>query len=195
MQVCDKCGASYEGRRCSQCARKARVRARTRNRRFTKPLVLLLAGTFALLFTMRHYPLLDRNPYYVIGLVFFFLPIFLMIVSNMLKRIEKDAGTLATLLFWCAAANVTLFAGLLLNGLLDRGPAVPVHARVLRKRIIRGRSTTYRMVVESWRPGRTEEVLELSRAQFQGIAPDSSVVIDLHRGWIGVPWYGRIYTN
>lgn len=186
MPVCAECGRSYEGKGCSHCARNTRRRVRTRNRRFNKPAVLLLAGTLGLLVTMRRYPLLDRNPFYWIALAFFLIPMFLIIVSNMLKRLERDAGALATLFFWCAVANVMLFAGLLLNGLLDRGPAVPVHTRVLRKRIIRGRSTTYRMVVESWRPGRSEEVLEVRRAQFQAINPDSAVAIELHRGWLGL---------
>ena len=195
MPVCDKCGASYEGKRCSHCVGNARRRARIRDRRFNKPMLLLLAGMIAMLFTMRRYPLLDRNLYYWIALALFFVPISLMIVSNLLKRLKKDAGGLATVLFWCAMANFTLFAGLLLNGLLDRSPAVPVHARVLRKRVIRGRSTTYRIEVESWRPGRTEEVLELSRTQFQAINPDSMAGIELHRGWLGLPWYGRIFAN
>ncbi len=195
MPVCLRCGASYAGKRCSHCASKVRLRSRAGDRRFNKPIILLLAGTLALLITMRRYPLLDRNPYYWAALALFFIPTVSMIVSNLLKRLKKDAGALAKLFFWCAVANVTLFATVFLNGLLDRGPAVRVQARVIGKRISRGRSTTYRMAVESWRLGRTEEVLELSRAQFQAIHPDSIVGIELHRGWFGLPWYGRIFTN
>jgi hypothetical protein len=146
-----------------------------------------------LLLTVRRYPLLDPNTFYWITLALFFVPILLLGASRFLKRIERDTGPLFALFYWCAVASIALCGSVLLNGALDRSAPTPIRARVLRKRISRGRSTvSYLVTVESWRSTRTEETLSVSRTQFQAVERDSSIGIDLHAGWLGLPWYGRI---
>jgi hypothetical protein len=45
---------------------------------------------------------------------------------------------------------------------------------------------------ESWRPGKEEESLVVSRGLFQRLKVGASIQVDVHRGAFGMPWDSRV---
>lgn len=193
MPDCPECFRPYAGRQCPHCARAAARHAKALNQSLNVPGVLLLVGLLGLILAIRRYPPLDRNTPYWIGLALFFVPLALLLAANLGKRMGQSIRIL-TGVFRGAALSVAALAALVFaNGALDRAAAHEVRAQVVRKRMSRGRSsTTYRLVVESWRPGHTEETLDVSRRTYEAVRPEQPILVDVHPGRLGLSWYGQV---
>ncbi|HXJ18124.1 MAG TPA: hypothetical protein VNM68_13130 [Candidatus Polarisedimenticolia bacterium] len=87
------------------------------------------------------------------------------------------------------------FLGLLLflNGRLDRSPRSEMRATVIRKTAPIGyREAQYHLKVTSWRPGRSFEDLNVNSREFAGAVVGRPVVVEMHEGYFGLPWYSNI---
>jgi hypothetical protein len=75
------------------------------------------------------------------------------------------------------------------NALLDRSPGIPYTAIVQNKRIIHGKSTTYRLDLSPWgpRPGTNE--FDVSHATYTEIQTGQSVQLELKKGALNLRWY------
>jgi len=157
----------------------------------------ILGGLGVSFFTTLRYPLLDANPILFLCLLVFFVPLLTYLVVTIRKRLPSSLDLLKTVYKWSGVLLVAIAVLLLLNGILDSSPAEEVHATVVRKFVSSGRhGTTYSVIVSpSWRTGRNEESLKVSRATFASVQTGQSVAVTTHHGALGLPWYGGVVPH
>ena len=157
----------------------------------------ILVGLGVSFFTTLRYPLLDANPILFICLLIFCAPLLTHMVLAIRKRLPASLDLLKTVYKWSGELLVTVAALLLLNGVLDNSPSEEVHGTVVKKSATRGRhGTTYSFTVSpSWRAGRNDESLKVSRSTFASVQTGQSVAVTTHRGALGLPWYGRVVAH
>lgn len=193
MSTCPKCGTHFEGARCPACGETARTALKALNKQTGKYLYVLFAGLVGSIIADKSYPPLDENPLMILALCLFFVPMLLQIVLTVCKRLLDSFGWLRLVYLYSGGTSLVLAAVLGLNGLADRAPARLVQTSILRKYISSGRySTSYHIVVSSWRPGEDHERLCVNRYAYHAMFVGEPVVVEVHRGLFAMSWYGRI---
>jgi len=157
--------------------------------------MLLVPGVFVTLGALSVYPLLDSRIAMGLLLSGFLLPFAMLVVSMARNREGTDAETLRAIYVCASIALVLLGLVLFANGRLDGSPPTSVQATVLEKIVLRGRATQYRLFVSSARPGREREDLIVSAAVYDHAAVGKAVTLELHQGFFGFSWYGRIFPD
>lgn len=141
------------------------------------------------------YPPLDGDPIYWVGLIVFLLPIGIAIVGAIRRRRHgQPPSALLSVLFRLSAVFLTALALVVfLNGQLDGSSATEIHTKIAHKFVARGRfSMSYHFTVASWRRAGREEDLRVSRHVYDRAESGDDILVQLHRGRFGFPWYGRI---
>ena len=192
MPTCEKCGAYFEGARCPSCGKTTRASLKARNKQIQKYSYLLFVGLLGIIVADYFYPPLDENPPMFLALALFFLPILMQIVLTVRKRLALNVERLRRVYLYSGAFLVGLAFVLGLNGLADRAPVQLVRTPITRKYVTRGKTTSYHLVVSSWRPGRDEERFRISSSKYQSMYIGEPIVIEVHSGVFALPWYGRI---
>ena len=83
-----------------------------------------------------------------------------------------------------------------LNGKLDTSPRSEVRTTVIRKIAPVGyRQAQYIVVVSSWRPGRSEEALNVNSPVFERARVGKPVAIELRQGHFGLPWVANVFPE
>jgi hypothetical protein len=146
-------------------------------------ILLLIPGVFFGLLPLGIYPPVDTRVAMGFLLGFFLLPVVLQVFSLAPRAVYIAAST----------ALVLLGVLLLLNGGLDKSPSSEVRTTVIRKTVLRGRrGTQYDLAVSSWRPGRSQEHFKVTSREFDRAVVGKIALVELHKGFFGVPWYGNI---
>jgi len=158
--------------------------------------VALLAGLFAVLMVCTAYRLLDNAPVFTLAVILFGLPLTWYLVGAVRKNQVQNSRTLKLVFDWCVGLTIGLLAILVANGALDHQPPQQVHGSILRSYESSGRrSHYYHLVVRSWRPNHQTENIEVGRITYQRANTRQEVTIELHPGFLGMPWYGRVIPN
>jgi hypothetical protein len=155
---------------------------------------ILLAGLCGSLVAAHFYPPLDMNPAMLVPLIIFFAPVASHVFFSVRKQLAPNLEFVNRVYKYAGIGVVGFALCLFLNGALDRNPSMQVHARISQKSASRGRgSTTYILILDpSWRDGRTQERLDVSRATFVSVRTGDQVSVDVHRGLFGLPWFSRV---
>lgn len=155
--------------------------------------ILLFVGLFGVIVSSWIYKPLDSVSIYITALALFLFPMVLYLVTVIRKRQTQQVELLRTIFRWSSVLSI-FFAGVLIaNGALDHAPPQKIQSVVIRKYVAHSRrSTTYHVDVRSWRPGRTDENLQVGSRTYSAIAEGHSVSVELHPGFLGVVWYGRV---
>ena len=80
----------------------------------------------------------------------------------------------------------------LLNGALDRVPPSELRTTVIRKAVTTVKGTKYHVIVSSWRPGQTDKDFTVDPGVFHRTVVGKTLTVELHKGFLGVPWFGSI---
>lgn len=163
------------------------------NKQVQKYSLLLLAGLVGIIIADYSYPLLDENVPLAAGLCLFFSPIILQIALIVCRRLSSNIDRLRRAYIYSSGVLILLAAFLALNGVADRAPARRVQTSIARKYISSGRYTTsYHLVVSSWRPGEAYERLRVDGETYHAMFVGEPVAVEVHRGLFALPWYRRI---
>jgi hypothetical protein len=73
---------------------------------------------------------------------------------------------------------------------LDHQPAENFQTQVLRKYITSGKHRTPYLVLAPWGPKTQPEKIAVDRSYYVHVQPDSTICMRLHRGALGLAWYG-----
>jgi hypothetical protein len=156
----------------------------------------LLAGLLAVITVSTAYQPLDKGPVFLLALILFAWPMTWYLVSALRKRQVENSGTLKQLFGWSAGLAIALFTILLANGLLDQAPPQQIRCSLLRAYESTGRrSHYYHLIVRSWRPNHETENMEVGKITYQRASNARTVTLELHPGFFGMPWYGRVIPN
>lgn len=99
---------------------------------------------------------------------------------------NKIWGVISFLIFFIPAAFGSV---VYLNTFFDRSPAQLFETKVYDKRISRGRSTSYYLVVSPWGPVTSKVSISVGRKKYEAANINDVVTMELHQGAFGVPWY------
>ena len=87
-----------------------------------------------------------------------------------------------------------IFAALLfLNGRLDTSPPIRVPATVVGKLSVGHLPRSRRLVVKSWRDSRQIERIPVDQNDYDRFQKGDDIVIQAHKGALGVPWVNGVY--
>ena len=104
--------------------------------------------------------------------------------------VTQSDSRLSTLLTALGYAALYGFAAtLIVNCAYDEGHATKHTARVLRKHVSSGKTTTYYLEVSSWGPRRTAADVVVSRDYYQQLQVGNEVRIHQMPGRLSVPWF------
>jgi hypothetical protein len=158
---------------------------------------LLLVPAGGLMGTMgaiSAYRPVDQGPFLrvTVGL---FLAIFLLIgyVQRKARR-REDVSSFFPMTYWLACVPAVLGLAFWLNGALDHSVPEP-HQQVVTRKFVShgGHGTSYYIEFTSWRPERTTEKLNVRYRLYTQLQIDDSIVVDLRRGALAIPWIGAVH--
>jgi hypothetical protein len=154
---------------------------------------LLAPGVLGGIFAMIVYPPLDQGLLVTCGLCVLFLPLVLQLRSILRKRLGEEIEQLRRAYVYSSIALATVALLLVLNGRLDRSPAQVMRATVIQKTETSSKGATrYTLTVSSWRPGRKTEDFRVSSYQFRRAAIGKRVTVEVHKGYLGLPWSSNV---
>jgi hypothetical protein len=157
----------------------------------------MLGGLLGIVIANGFLPLLDRDRFLIAGLCAFFAPVVLHVVSSFRERLALDAGSLQRAYLYAGA--VTVFLALLIagNGALDQSPVTPVRTTLVRKQATVGRygRLSYTLRVRSWRAGRATEDFNVNGRTYRTASTETAVVVEVHSGRFGLPWYSGVFSE
>jgi hypothetical protein len=161
------------------------------------PYSLLLApGLLGGIFAYVVYPPLDSGPLVAFGMCVFLLPFVLKLSSVVRKRLSEDVGSLRTVYVCASFALLLLSLVVLVNGWQDRSPRSAVRATVIQKTFTQRRGTTsYSVIVSSWRPGRSVEELTVGARTYNNAVVGKPVMVGVRKGVFGLPWYEYVSSR
>lgn len=192
MAHCSNCKQSFTGKLCPKCGSPPALTPAQINKALNRHVWLLLGGLLGTIFATWRYPLLDQDPVLELALFLLFAPILIYLVLAVRKRAGANLKPLRKLFTWAGAATVVLVFLLLVNGAFDTHPSSIENSVVTRKSVAHGRGgTDYTIRVSpSWRAGREEEKLSVSGRTFVAVSIGQTVAVEVHRGALGLPWFG-----
>jgi hypothetical protein len=155
----------------------------------------LAAGLVSVIWTSASYPVFDVWKFFLFTLKFSLpaLVIFLYFAVTALAGNSRSHKDVLLTGFLALAGFLMLGCGLagLYNGMKDTSPPAGHTALILDKRIYRSKnSRTYKLIVQSWRPGNAIEDLPTNRRTYQRVVPGKhEVVVYTKPGKLGFEWF------
>ncbi len=187
MQICSKCGQTFEGDKCWVCV----ARLIDVQETFLHSLPVAFAGLFgvgvaATLYTPVQDHLLDD----FLLLVMLVIPVAAVLLLVYFDRLTRYAVVFRLILILAAATPIMSAAFLYLNGAWDQEPPVVTQAIVSRKHFTGGRMGRYVLQAPLyWKQRRIDADLDVRRETYYAVEPNDSVSIIVHPGEFSVPWY------
>jgi hypothetical protein len=198
-QTCPKCGIVLQDEHCPNCDGEM-VMPRHEVAEALRPYTLISAAGFIGLSTviLWAYPLLDSNSFFLVGIALFCVPSFFFYPRYGFRKdfSTSDLSGAKKVLVRTGIAGWCLVAIVVCNGALDRS-FTSTQAIVEARQFKQGRFSIkhYSLVVESWRPGRDTEKLTVDAATYELAIPNQVVTVDVHRGFLGWPWYSSVQVR
>jgi hypothetical protein len=156
-------------------------------------ILLSVPGVVVSLLPLGAYPPLDIRPVMGLMICLYLLPWTVYLFSILRKRAGNAAGLLRGVFIFSAVAVALLGASLIINGALDKFPQTELETKVVRKVVLNGRrATQYHIFVSSWRPGRSQEDFNVVQQVFNRARVGKRLTVEVHHGFLGLPWYGKI---
>jgi hypothetical protein len=151
-----------------------------------------IVGLIAFSYGVSRWRPLNPVPLYWLGFGLFFLSVFLL--SHIRKKAKSgdDVRSYFPAATWLAFGPAFMAMIVLVNGPLDSSPVEQHQQAVTRKYITRGRSTSYYVEFSSWRPDHATERASVSPKRYAEFQVNDPVIIDVHKGALGIPWMGTI---
>ena len=139
---------------------------------------------------------LDRGTFLWLIFGAFFVIVFLLAHIRRKTMGGSDVSSFFPMVYWVAFAPAVLGLALWLNGAMDHSPVESHKETVTRRYITHGRhGPTYYIEFTSWRPKRLAEQMSVSYTQYMQLQVNDPVVVDIHRGALGIPWVGTIHKG
>lgn len=190
MRTCPKCGQDFVGDQCWICV------ARRADLEETIWLFMPVAGAGwfgTLIATTGPYPPLTGDRWIgwlIVSL--FFTPFAALGVLYAYGQAKRYAILIKLMFVTFAAALIVTATYFSLNGALDNHAPADAPAIVVRKAVGYGDGPAYLLVVNlSWDRKQIEEDIGVSRQIFLAVEPGDSVLLVVHPGAFGTPWYGE----
>ncbi|MGH9861029.1 MAG: hypothetical protein ACRD5F_13495 [Candidatus Acidiferrales bacterium] len=164
-------------------------------RRLISLTVIFLLGALAFLPASHYYPPLELDAMLILIGVIFFLTLGLAALLDLRARRHLEIEAWKRLFRGLVPVPWLLAAVLFVNGSLDHEPPKSLHAAVVGKFRMPGLLRVHRLVVTSWREGRSYERLYVSTDDFARFQVGDAVQVRVQAGLVGIPWVYGVYRE
>jgi hypothetical protein len=152
-----------------------------------------VGGLLVFIAAISVYRPLDRTLFFILGFLLFFAAVFLISHVQQKSRRGEDVSSFFPMTYWLAFSPAILGFVLWANGAMDHSVVETHRQLVTRKFISHGRhSVSYHIEFTSWRAKRTTEQAEVSHQQYAQLHMDDPIIVELHKGALGIAWLGKI---
>jgi hypothetical protein len=195
MTRCLNCGAERTGDQCEACGLTSAAAGVILRRNVLYRTGFFLVSTLAALLAGHLYPPLELDGILIFVGVLFFVTLALAV------QVERAALRLAEAealkrIFYALIPVPLLLAGILyVNGRFDASSASESEAAVVGKFSMPALLPSRRLVVTSWRPGRSWERVPVGRIDFDRFRSGDLVVVRVQKGLLGIPWVEGVYRR
>ncbi len=187
-RFCLNCGAESPQEPCDICGFTASLSLFVFRRRLLYMTAIFLLGALAFLPITHYYPPLELDAIIIfLGVV---AAATLILAVGLDRRARRKADFEALRRIFRALLPVPWLLGLLLyvNGRFDHETPVGEITRVVGKFTMSGLTHPHRLIVVSWRPGRSIERVPVDEDDYLRFRRGDSVEVRVQSGLVGIPW-------
>ena len=195
MTRCLNCGAERTADSCEECGLTAALAEVALRRRVLNLTGVFLLGAMAFLPASHYYPPLELDGILIYVGVLFFLTLGLGVWIDLRARRHAELEVQKRI-FRAMVAMPWLLGGLMfLNGSLDTAASVRQSTTVLGKFSMPGWVRSDRLVVRSWRAGRTIERVPVNHDDYERFRRGEEIEVVVREGLAGIPWVGGVHRK
>ncbi len=192
---CLNCGSELAGETCADCGLSVSLAEMALRRRVVNLTGVFLLGAVAFLPASHYYPPLELDAILIFVGVAFFLTLGLAVWLDWSARAHREVEALKRM-FRAMIPLPWMLAGLVfLNGSLDGGTPVRQRTTVVTKFTMPGWLRSERLIVASWRAGRSIERVAVNHDDFERFRRGEEIEVAVREGLAGIPWVGGVYRK
>ncbi len=189
---CLNCGAAFTGRSCPGCGLTDAAASLLLRRWTLLRTGIFLLGSLAFLAAAFRFPPLELDAMLIFTGVLFAAGLALAVMVERRALRLSQAEWMKHLFGALVPVPWVLAALIAANGWLDGSRPTTWQTSVVGKFSSSAMLPNRRLVVRSWREGRTVERLSVTEAEFARFHVGDSVVVYVHPGLAGIPWIGGV---
>jgi hypothetical protein len=193
MQICPKCGQTFDGDKCWVCV----ARLIDIKETFLYCLPVACVGLLGLGATASYTPLQDHLLKDFLLSVTLVIPAAVLLLLVYFDRLTRYAVVVRLMLILAAATPIMSATFLYMNGAWDQEPPVETQAFVSYKHIVGpgkwGRGPAYYLhVTLHWKESQIDGDLLVPDKTYNAAEPNDSVSVIVHPGELSLPWYSDV---
>ncbi|HYB62647.1 MAG TPA: hypothetical protein VEH50_14355 [Methylomirabilota bacterium] len=162
-------------------------------RRLMKRTAWFLVGAVVFVPASQIFPPVELDPILIFMGILFFAALSLGYWIEHRARRRREVEALKRIYFGLIPVPWVLAAVLFVNGRFDSSIPRTEPAAIIGKVSVAGLPRGYRLVVTSWRGGRSIERVPVPRDDFDRFHPGDEVVVVVQDGLAGIPWVSAVH--
>lgn len=193
---CLDCGAETHSNQCPSCGLTSEAAEVVLRHRLLRRTAVLLVGGLLFVPASQVFPPLDLDLILIfVGLVFF-AALWMVFWIDRRARRGLYVEALKRIFFGLVPLPWVFAVFLFVNGKFDGTKPVEEPARVVGKLNMGGPWLhTRRLIVRSWRDGRTLERVPVDNYNYDRFQQGDNVVLQVQNGLLGIPWVVGVYRQ
>jgi len=193
MTHCLDCGAERQSDQCPACGLTSAAAEVVLRRRLVKRTAWFLVGAVVFVPASQIFPPVELDPILIFMGILFFAALSLGYWIEHRARRRREVEALKRIYFGLIPVPWVLAAVLFVNGRFDSSIPRTEPAAIIGKVSVAGLPRGYRLVVTSWRGGRSIERVPVPRDDFDRFHPGDEVVVVVQDGLAGIPWVSAVH--
>lgn len=192
---CLHCGAPLESGVCSACGLDLESGAYALRKKLLNRLAIFLLGAIAFFPAIAYYPPLELDIMLIFLGTLFFFSLGLGIWLDRRTRRQEESEVQKRIFFALVPVPWLLAALIFFNGWFDSSTLRDQPTTVVSRFAMPGVLRNSRLVVRSWRAGRSIERVPVSRDDYGRFADGDEVVVRVGDGLVGIPWVYGVFRK
>jgi hypothetical protein len=188
MIHCLNCGAERQTDQCPACGLTTAAAEVMLRRRVVVRTAWFLVGAVIFVPASQIFPAVELDAIWIFMGVVFFAALALGYWIEHRARRHQEVEVMKRIYFGLIPVPWVLAALLFVNGRFDSSIPRTEPAAIIGKVSVAGLPRGYRLVVTSWRGGRSVERLPVDRGDFDRFRPGDEVIVVVRDGLAGIPW-------
>lgn len=191
MQICPKCGQTFDGDKCWVCV----ARLIDIKETFLHCLPVACVGLLGLGAASTYTPVQDHLLRDFLLSATLVIPGAVLLLLVYFDRLTRYAVAVRLMLILAAATPIMSAAFLYLNGAWDQEPPVVTQAVVSYKHLLccgRGGPAYFLRVTMYWKQRQIDGDLLVPHRTYNAVEPNDSVNVVVHPGDFSLPWYSDV---
>lgn len=195
MTHCLDCGAERDADQCAACGLTSAAAEVVLRRRLVKRTAFFLVGIIIFVAASQVFPALEIDSILVFGGLIFFLSLALGYWIDYRARKHQEIEVMKRIYFGMIPVPWIFACLLFLNGKLDNSRPMRIPATVVGKVAIGRFPRSRRLIVTSWRYGRSVEHIAVDQNDFDRFQRGDDIMVQAQKGAVGIPWIYGVFRQ